>query len=231
MHWKDSLPFIALMVWSACPPPLLSQPPNPGVQTLPFIPLEIKDGESIDLSDHWVTLNVEGRAYARREGGQRLLILENNARLRSRDVASYPDQLGLFAEWVLLNNQGAMGFGFIDFSTSIYYYLYQDGDAGEWALQRGDATGMKQLARMPLSGIAGPVRMDLQIAFPKRDQVALTVLVNGQPAGEPIIDRPPMELGSTFQMYVGSGNDAQVAIREISTVPAGQRKKSGNWFW
>jgi len=199
-----------------------------GLQLMPHIPLKLKPGEPINQSDHWVLLNPEASAVFEREEKQEHIRLTGNARLRSRDVSSYPSSLGLFAEWLITNQTGAMGFGFIDFSTSIYYYLYEDADKGEWILQRGDGTTTKQLASGPVQ--PGNTRK-FQLNIRTGPVMQFDVLLNGTPVAQEISDRPPQELGSTFQLYIGSGNGAEVLLGPLSTVPAGKRKESGGWFW
>ena len=125
-----------------------------------------------------------------------------------------------------------MGFGWIDFSTSQYYYLYEDISRNELILQRGDGISTKQLALYPLPAAQEPRQFTITRKSIDAAEVAINIIVNGTALGDPIQDRPEQKMGSTFQIYVGSGNDAAVTLQSISTIKATSRKGSGGgWFW
>lgn len=197
------------------------------------LPFDLKPEETLFSSKNWVSLNESAGIQAARLDKKIVLMMANNARFRSSDVAAYPETLTLTATWQITSPQGAMGFGWIDFSTSQYYYLYEDLSRNELILQRGDGVSTKQLARYPLPATSGPRTFTLQRKSLSPAEAEITVLVNGSAAGEPVKDRPEQEMGSTFQIYVGSGNEAEVTLHEISTIKATSRKGSGggSWFW
>ncbi len=197
----------------------------------PPLPFDLKPKETLFASKNWVSLNEEAGIQAMKQDGEIILMLAKNARFRSSAVAAYPEMLALTATWQITNQKGAMGFGWIDFSTSQYYYLYEDASRNELILQRGDGVTTKQLALYPLPASTAARNFTLQRKSLSPTQVEITVLVDGMPFGEAATDRPEKETGSTFQIYVGSGNDAEVTLKEISTIPATSDKKGGGWFW
>jgi len=198
----------------------------------PPLPFDLKPRETLSASNNWISLNESAGIQAAKAEKQLVLMMANNARFRSSDVAAYPEQLTLQATWQITNGKGAMGFGWIDFSTSQYYYLYEDFSKNELTLQRGDHVNTKQLALYPLPAASGPRVFSITRKALSAAEVEISVLVDGRPAGDPVSDRPEQEMGSTFQIYVGSGNDAEVTLHSISTIPATSRKSSGgSWFW
>ncbi len=166
-----------------------------------------------------------------RGGDGASLRLSKGTRLRSRDVASYPEVLELEAVWKHLSPEGAMGFGWIDFSTSTYYYLYFDAGKERLGLQRGDSKGSVLLMETPLSRSDRSRKYGIRASVERGTRVKLEVLVDGAMVGEPVTDTLEKGLGSTYQIYAGSGAEATVELEEISTIPAGVRKAGGNWFW
>lgn len=196
------------------------------------LPFDLKPDETLSSSKNWISLNEAAGIQAAKENKQIVLMMANNARFRSSDVAAYPEILTLTATWQITNDKGAMGFGWIDFSTSQYYYLYEDISRNEMILQRGDGVSTKQLALYPLPTANGPRNFSIVRKSLSAAQTEITVLVDGTVIGEAITDRPEQEMGSTFQIYVGSGNDAEVTLSRISTIPATSRTRGGSgWFW
>ena len=213
---------------------LAASSPSAEEQAAAFAPLpfDLKPEETLSASKNWISLNESAGIQAARQEKQIVLMMANNARFRSSDVAAYPEELTLQATWQITNGKGAMGFGWIDFSTSQYYYLYEDLATNELILQRGDGVSTKQLALYPLAQATGPRHFSLTRKALSPAEAEITVLVDGVAAGDPVKDRPDQEMGSTFQIYVGSGNDAEVTLHSISTIPATSRKSSGGgWFW
>ncbi|MEM1157560.1 MAG: hypothetical protein AAGH72_04820 [Verrucomicrobiota bacterium] len=196
------------------------------------LPFDLKPEETLSASNNWMSLNEAAGIQAARVEKQTVLMMTNNARFRSSDVAAYPEVMTLKAAWQITNGKGAMGFGWIDFSTSQYYYLYEDLATHELILQRGDGVSTKQLALYPLPAATGPRDFTITRKSQSAAEIVITVLVNGTAVGEPVTDRPDQEMGSTFQIYVGSGNDAEVTLYSISTIPATSRQRTGgSWFW
>jgi hypothetical protein len=202
--------------------------------SIPSLPFELKPEETLSASLNWVSLDETSPVVAAREDKQIILKLTNNARFRSSDVAAYPPSpaaMTLTARWQITNATGAMGFGWIDFSTSQYYYLYEDLERQELILQRGDGVSTKQLALYSLPASAQPRTFSLTRSDLGKGRIQLSVLVDGTEMGAPVTDQPDKESGSTFQIYVGSGNNAEVSLQEISTIPAADRKQGSGWFW
>ncbi|MEM6885365.1 MAG: hypothetical protein AAF571_10060 [Verrucomicrobiota bacterium] len=196
------------------------------------LPFDLKPEETLSASQNWMSLNEAAGIQAMKQEGKMVLMMANNARFRSSDVAAYPEVMTLKASWQITNGKGAMGFGWIDFSTSQYYYLYEDLATNELILQRGDGVSTKQLAKYPLSTATEPRQFTITRKAQTAAEIVITILVNGAAVGDPVTDRPEQEMGSTFQIYVGSGNDAEVTLHSISTIKATSRKGSGSgWFW
>ncbi|MEM6822013.1 MAG: hypothetical protein AAF558_08750 [Verrucomicrobiota bacterium] len=199
---------------------------------IPVIEWPLKAGQSLKDSPDWQLLNAEaGAEMIKAPDRQLCLRLTGGARFRSIDASAYLPETHLEATWSITNGQGAMGFGFIDFKTSIYYYFYQDVTKGMLILQRGDGQTTEQLAEIPFSSSTTSGNFKMVISRPKRDQVHLSLSHNESALGEPVVDRPEQELGSTFQIYAGSSKDAEVLVYKISTIPGTSIKKGGSWFW
>ena len=210
-------------------PHVLAEAEAPAFAPLPF---DLKAKQTLSESNNWVSLDEAAGIQAAKSDEGIVLMMANNARFRSSDVAAYPETLTLTATWQITNGKGAMGFGWIDFSTSQYYYLYEDLDEQQLILQRGDGVSTKQLARYPLTPATAPRTFVIQRKALNATAFEISILVDGSPAGDPIQDRPDDEMGSTFQIYIGSGNEAEVTLHRISTIRATSRKSSGGgWFW
>jgi hypothetical protein len=175
-----------------------------------------KRRQTLDGLRHWSRLTEPDSGIVTEEGGRRFLRLRNGAKIQSIGVMPYGTGVQLRGVMDITSPGGSAGFGFIDFSSGVYYYLYLDKSAGKVFLQRGDGETSEVLAQAPASP-ASPATLELAADTTDKTSIILRASLDGTPVLNATEDKPP-KLGSTYQIYVGIGAGAEVDLHEMTTI-------------
>ena len=177
-----------------------------------------EDKKNANLSSlrFWTYLTKATDGQVVEEKGKRFVRLKDGAKLQSVNVAAYGDMIELSGIFDLTSPAGSGGFGFIDFSSSLYYYAYWDKAKGRVILQRGDGDNSTVLAEAAATP-GSPARFHLTADFKTKNRVRLALQVDGKDLLKAEDERPE-KLGATYQIYVGISPDAVVDLYEMTTV-------------
>ncbi len=208
LHALFPVLFFALSPLSA------STPPHPHLMQDSW--RDDRPNDDVTTLRHWLRLSEPDTGRIQRHDGRNILLLEKSGRVRSLRTAPYLDGFTLTTSLSLDGGTGAAGFGFIDFSTNIYYYLFVDASGGRLVLQRGDGTDTEELASTPFQPGDTARSYSLGVDLSSAHEITLRVLVDGAAleASEP----RPDKLGSVFHIYCGTGTDTIARVHEITTV-------------
>jgi len=177
---------------------------------------EDKKNSNLSTLRFWTYLSEATDGQVVEEKGKRFVRLKEGAKLQSVNVAAYGEMIELSGIFDLSSPGGSGGFGFIDFSSSLYYYAYWDKAKGRVILQRGDgdnATVLAESAATPGS----PTQFRLTADFKTKNRVRLALQVDGKDLLKAEDERPE-KLGATYQIYFGISQDAVVDLFEMTTV-------------
>jgi len=177
---------------------------------------EEKRGQTLDGLRHWSRLTEPSSGTIVDAGGRRALRLTDGARMQSVGVLPYGGGMTLRGLFDVTSSGGTAGFGFIDFSSGIYYYLYVDKTAGKIILQRGDAESSQVLAEAPAAP-ASPMALELNVDTTDKKTIRLAASLNGTALLQAGEEKPP-KLGSTYQIYVGLGGDTVADLYEMTAI-------------
>ncbi len=177
-----------------------------------------EDKKKSDLSTlrFWTYLSEATDGEVVEEKGKRMVRLKEGAKLQSVNVAAYGELIELTGVFDITSPAGSAGFGFIDFSSSLYYYAYWDKAKGKVILQRGDgdnATVLAETEAVP----AAPARFRLTADFKTKGRIVLSLQVDGKDSLK-AEEALPDKMGATYQIYVGISPDAVVDLMEMTTI-------------
>lgn len=178
---------------------------------------EDKRGITLDGLKNWSRLTNPDTGTIVEEGGRRLLRLRDGARMQSIGVMPYGPSLELKARLAITSPEGTAGIGFIDFSSSHYYYAYLDRAAGRLILQRGDGETSEILAESTAAVDGQTGTLILRASTQDKNTIRLEAQWED---GTKISaeDTRPAQMGSTYQIYVGIGGQTQADLHEVTTV-------------
>ena len=177
---------------------------------------EDKKNANLSTLRYWTYLTEATNGQVVEEKGRRFVRLKDGAKLQSVNVAPYGDSIELTGVFDLTSAAGSAGFGFIDFSSSLYYYAYWDKAKGKIILQRGDGDNSNVLAEAAVVP-ASPIRISLTSDFKTKGRVKLVLQVDGKDLLRTDDERPE-KLGATYQIYFGISPDAVVDLLEMTAV-------------
>lgn len=177
---------------------------------------EEKRGQTLDGLRHWSRLTEPSSGTIVDTGGRRALRLTEGARMQSVGVMPYGAGMTLRGVLDITSPGGSAGFGFIDFSSGIYYYLFVDKTAGKIILQRGDAESSQILTEAPAT-LTAPLAMELSVDTSDQKSIRLAASVNGTALLQAAEERPP-KLGFTYQIYVGLGSGTSADLLEMTAI-------------
>jgi hypothetical protein len=177
---------------------------------------EEKRRQTLEGLRNWSRLSEPDTGVIVEENGRRFLRLQNGAKMQSIGVTPYGNGLALKGVLDITSPGGSAGFGFIDFSSGVYYYLFLDKTAGKVILQRGDRDASAVLAEAAVAG-SSPFTLELKADIRDKRTISLQALFNGTPVLD-ANEAKPEKLGSIYQIYVGVGQDAVVDLLEITTI-------------
>jgi hypothetical protein len=195
---------------------LLATLPLPAAQLGTDTWRQEKRHQTLDGLRHWSRITEPDSGIITEERGRRFLRLRHGAKMQSIGVMPYGAGVQLRGVMDITSPGGAAGFGFIDFSSGVYYYLYLDKGAGNILLQRGDGETSEILAQAPASP-ASPAVLELAADTTDKKSITLRASLNGNAVLNVTEDKPP-KLGSTYQIYVGISSDAEVDLYEMTTI-------------
>ncbi|MDX6767358.1 MAG: hypothetical protein SFU85_11275 [Candidatus Methylacidiphilales bacterium] len=177
-----------------------------------------EETKKADLSTlrHWSYLSEAGDGVITEEKGKRFLRLKEGAKIQSVNVAAYTDTLNLSGNFTITSPGGSGGFGFIDFSSGLYYYAYLDKSKGRFYLQRGDGDNATVLAEAEApSTMSGPLQLTADLKT--KDRIRLSLLSGSQEILKAEEARPD-KMGGTYQIYFGISQDAAVDLFELTAI-------------
>jgi len=179
---------------------------------------------------NWDVLNPSGELEFMKLEKQVACRISKGMKLRSHAATPYLEEWTLDITFALVDGEGAGGLGFIDFGTGLYYYLYADGTENKVVLQRGDGLTSNEIFSHPFSPGSDPHRYALTVTLPENKQPTFTLTIDGESMTTDAGDAATVELGGTFQLYLGASENAVVDIYETTAIKA-PRRQSGSWFW
>lgn len=178
---------------------------------------EDKRGTTLDGLKYWARLTNPDTGSIIETAGRRILRLREGARMQSIGVMPYGDGMELHARLAITSPNGTAGFGFIDFSSAQYFYLYLDRATGRMILQQGDGETSQVLGETPITLHSAPVSLRLHADNTSKEKIFLRASCDGTPPLNLEAARPD-KMGSTYQIYVGIGGNTEADFYEVTTI-------------
>jgi hypothetical protein len=172
---------------------------------------------------NWDLLNPDGKLEVVKESGGLAVRLSEGMKLRSHGVSPYVEAFSIQVHMAIPDGKSAGGIGLIDFKSGIYFYLYADREKNELVLQRGDGLTTHQLYRQDFDPGSDTHLYQLDVKIPENKQPLFTVRVDDQTLTEDAADPSTLELGSTYQLYLGVGNESIVDIYKTNRDQGSQK--------
>lgn len=179
---------------------------------------------------NWDLLNPDGKLEVLKQGDGLAVRLSQGMKLRSHGVAPYTESFSMHVRMAIQDEKSAGGIGLIDFKSGVYFYLYTDREKKELVLQRGDGLTTHQIFHQEFEAGSEIHTYHLDIKMPENKQPLFTIRVDDQTLAENLADPSTLDLGGTYQLYLGVGNDSVVDIYQTTAVKAPRSRESGGWW-
>ncbi len=179
---------------------------------------------------NWDLLNPDGKLEVVKQKEGLAIRLSQGMKLRSHGVAPYAETFSIQLQMAIPDEKSAGGIGLIDFKSGNYFYLYTDREKKELVLQRGDGLTTHQLFREEFEAGADIRSYQLDVKVPENKQPIFTIRVDNQIVAEAVADPSTLDLGGTYQLYLGVGNESLVDIYKTTAIKAPRARESGGWW-